>query len=187
MEKLKSIKKEYLIGVGIAIVVIGLVILSFSGTNETVIFNPSTDEEVEEELAYFYVDIKGEVNNPGVYKVTSDYRLFQVVNLAGGLTTNADTLAINLSQKIRDELAIYVPSFEDEYERIVVVDVDEGLVNINTASLAELDTLPGVGPSTAQAIIDYRTETSFSVIEDITNVPGIGEATYEDIKNSITT
>lgn len=186
MDKLKSIKKEYYLGLLILALIVIAVVLTNKEDSESILFNSSIESE-SDETQYYYVDIKGEVNNPGVYKVSSDYRLFQVVNLAGGLTTEADTLAINLSQKIRDELAIYVPAISENYDSVVVVDVEDGMININTASLTELDTLPGVGPSTAQAIIDYRNVTAFEQIEDIMNVAGIGEATYEEIRTSIIT
>ncbi|MFK5884069.1 MAG: helix-hairpin-helix domain-containing protein [Candidatus Izemoplasma sp.] len=188
MDKLKNIKKEYLIAVGVVIFIILIIVSNLSGAEETVNFDPE-DQEIDEveEVYYIYIDIKGEVNNPGVYKVSSDYRLFQVVNLAGGLTSKADTLAINLSQKIRDELAIYIPSIDDEYASIVVTDVKEGLIDINGANKELLETLPGIGPATAEAILEYRSTNIFITIEDIMNVPGIGEATYNDIKDSITT
>lgn len=187
MDKLKNIKKEYLIGIGIVAFAILILVSNMTGSKDEVTFNPEQNNEEETEEVYFiYIDIKGEVNNPGVYKVSSDYRLFQVVNLAGGLTSKADTLAINLSQKIRDELAIYIPSVDDEYQSVVVTDVKEGLIDINSASKDTLESLTGIGPATAQAIIDYRSTNTFTTIEDIMNVPGIGDATFNAIKDSIT-
>lgn len=186
MDFIKNIKREHLILIGVLVIIIVIILTSVLGNgDDTIIFNPEpVIEEVDEEY-FVYIDIKGEVNNPGVYKVNSDYRLFQVVNLAGGLTTSADTLAVNLSQKIRDGLAIYIPSVDDEYEKVVVTDVNEGMININQASQSALESLPGIGPSTALAIIEYRAENVFMVIEDIMDVPGIGEATFNDIKDSI--
>ena len=129
-----------------------------------------------------YIDIKGHVKNPGVYKVLVNYRLFQLLKLAGGTTSKADTLAINLSLKLHDQQVVYIPSYEDNYPIIseVVDDPSQGVININSASLQLLDTLPGIGPSTAQSIIDYRTEVGFfESVEDIMNVTGIGESTYK--------
>ena len=134
--------------------------------------------------------LKGEVKNPGVYKLESDARLFQVISLAGGLSNEADSLGINMSILLRDQMSIYVPSIYDNVP-IVVTPIDENpddrLIDINQAGALLFETLPGIGPSTAQNIIDYRDEYGyFDVIEDIMNVPNIGESTFENIKDLIT-
>ncbi len=134
------------------------------------------------QVSYIYVDIKGAVKTPGVYRITSNTRLFQLVEIAGGLTTDALVKNINLSQKLTDESSFYIPFFNDEESSVSETE----LININSASLAILDTLPSVGESTAQNIIDYRKNIgSFKAIEDIMNVSGIGEATFYKIKDYI--
>lgn len=187
---MKEFLKKYYIYI-IIILISGILFAVISRGEEPKdnIFEPITYSDKENEDIYIYIDIKGQILNPGVYKITKDSRLFQLLSLAGGITSNADTLAINLSLKLYDQQVIYIPSFEDDYPLIVDVIDDNipSIININSASKDLLDTLPGVGPSTAQSIIDYRTSTgSFESIEDIMNVTGIGEATFNEIKDLIT-
>lgn len=133
---------------------------------------------VNEAVSYIYVDVKGEVVNPGVYRVSNSCRVFQVIEIAGGLTDNSITDDVNLASKITDEQVIVIPSEKAE---------KSDLININTANIADLDSLPEIGYSTAQAIVEYRTANGkFSSIEDIKKVSGIGNATYEKIKDLIT-
>jgi competence protein ComEA len=142
-----------------------------------------------DEVEYIYIDIKGAVLNPGVYKFESNTRLFQAIYKAGGLLVSADENAINLSLLLNDQQVVYIPTIDDEYPSVAVIEEEQnnGLVDINTANMTELETLPGVGPANAQSIIDYREEYGvFSNIEDIMNVKGIGESTYNELKNLIT-
>lgn len=142
-----------------------------------------------EETEYIYVDLKGFVKNPGVYKLEKGSRVFQVIAKAGGYIENADKNALNLSKKLYDQEVIYIPNDMEEYPLIteVIEDESKGIIDINRASKSLLQTLPGVGPSTAQSIIDYRNEIGeFETIEDIMKVSGIGESTFEEIKESIT-
>ena len=186
---MKILKKYYPIGIIVVILII-FVVLSFDSNEDDLIFNPILDHDEVEEVKYIYVDIKGQVMNPGVYKVEEASRLFQVIGLAGGVTSDADTLAFNLSMKLRDEQVIYIPSINDEYPMITEIIENEtnGIININTASLELLDTLPGIGPSTAQSIIDYREEYGdFTNVDDLMEVPGIGETTLNEIREFIIT
>lgn len=187
---MKDLIKKYYIYISVLSIAILLIIFIPVKEEETKIeFQPSSTTNYEEEPKYIYIDIKGQVQNPGVYKLLIDSRLFQLLNLAGGTTTNADILAVNLSLKLYDQQVVYIPSFEDGYP--IITEVNDGtstkIININSASLELLDTLPGIGPSTAQSIIDYRKEVgSFNSIDEIMNVPGIGDATYNEIKDLIT-
>lgn len=187
---MKDILKKYYIYITIfIIIIIAIIFIPVREEEQVLQFEPITSNEPSNEPEYIYIDIKGEVNNPGVYKVLKESRLFQLLLLTGGTTSEADTLAINLSLKLYDQQVIYIPSFDDEYQTIIeVIDNNSlGIININSASLELLDTLPGIGPSTAQSILDYRTETGFfESIEDIMNVTGIGEATFNEIKDLIT-
>lgn len=186
---IEIIKKYYYIGIILGLVII-LVIVSINRDEDSLVFNPTTINEPIEAIKYIYVDIKGEVMNPGVYKVEDNTRLFQLISLAGGITGEADSLAFNLSLRLRDEQVVYIPSTEEEYPMIteVIENGIDGLININTASLEQLDTLPGIGPATAQNIIDYREENGdFLSIDDLVEVPGIGEATMNEIREFITT
>jgi len=147
--------------------------------------NPEEDTEVQ-----FKVDIKGEVNNPGVYEVKSDYRVIDVIQIAGGLTQVADESKINLAQKVTDEMVIVVPK-EGEDEANITVNFsneqEDGKINLNQASVEEIITLNGIGPKKAQAIVDYREENGpFQQVEDLLQVNGIGEKTLENVRDDIT-
>lgn len=140
------------------------------------------------------VDIKGEVEKPGVYEMNHDARVADVVTIAGGFTTNADEKQINLAQKVIDEMVIIVPK-EGEQLTNVLSPISNGPANgsndsekvrINSATKDEIETLNGIGPKKAQAIIDYREENGpFQTVEDLTNVSGIGEKTVENIRDSV--
>lgn len=167
------------------VIIISIIFSSFKPGTEA-IYNEEIIPTFEE-IEYIYVDLKGEVLNPGVYKITSSTRLYQLIEKAGGLTSIADPLKINLSILLKDQDVIYVPSIFDE-DIVIIEDDDTDLIDINQANKALLTTLPGIGEVTAEAIIDYRNEYGyFDQIEDIMNVPGIGESTYENIKDLITT
>ena len=158
------------------------------------------DEEVEEEEAKekFKIDIKGEVINPGVYEVEEGMIVDDAIKLAGGLKENADTMDINLSQKLTSEMVIIISSKSDGKSvssggKVSVgsitsnkVNNSNGKVSLNTASLEELMTLSGIGEAKAKNIIAYRNETPFTTIEELTNVKGIGEATFEKNKDRLT-
>ena len=140
----------------------------------------TTSQTTTEVVNYVYVDVKGEVANPGVYRVSDKCRIFQVLEIAGGLSDNADTSSVNLAQRVSDEQIIKIPK---ENEELTVT----SLININTATASELDTLPGIGYSTATNIIDYRTNNGvFKAKEEIKLVNGIGDVVYEQIKDLIT-
>jgi len=186
---LDIVKKYYLVVIGVIILCV-FIIANMSDSENEIIFDPILSEEIVEEVKFIYIDLKGEIKNPGVYKIEDSSRLFQVISLAGGTTMDADVLAFNLSLRLRDEQVIYIPSVYDEYPMITEINenAENGIVNINTASLQELDTLPGIGPTTAQSIIDYRNENgSFSNIDDLISVPGVGEATLNEIRELIIT
>ncbi len=127
------------------------------------------------------VYITGAVNTPGVYELPKDSRLEAAVKAAGGFTEGAEQASVNLAQPLTDGQQITIPGVVDTSH------VNAGRVDINTASVTELAALPGIGPTAAQAIVDYRLEHGpFQTIEDIQNVPGIGPATFDGIKDYIT-
>ncbi len=155
----------------------------------------AADQEAQAPAAVAYVDISGEVNKPGVYKVTSETRLFEVIDMAGGLTENADPDSLNRAEKVKDGEKIIVLSYDESSESknssssvpdysLTNDEVDK--VNINTADSSELQTIPGIGPAKAQSIIDYREQNGyFTTTEDIMDVTGIGQKTYASIKDYI--
>jgi competence protein ComEA len=188
--------KEYgIITAIVAVLTIAASFYYFTQPNEQPNINGNLNnvEILTEETSYMYIDIKGEVYNPGVYKVEIETRLYQLIYKAGGLTELADEAAINLSLILLDEHVIYIPSFDDEFPTLGLVKeetdpaVIDQFININTASKEELMTLPGIGESTANTIIEYRINNGlFDTTENIKDVPGIGDATFENIKTLIT-
>ncbi len=155
---------------------------------ETYSENETYSEDSTGSSAYVYVC--GRVRRAGVYSVSADSRVYEVLNLAGGVCEDADISNINQAMKIEDGQQIYVPSINEREEagpdRAGSAPADDGLVNINSADATELMTLTGIGASRAQAIIDYRNENgSFEKAEDIMNVSGIKEGMFSKIKDSI--
>lgn len=136
------------------------------------------------------VHVCGAVRSPGVVTLPAGARVQDAIELAGGATAKAELAAVNLAAKVVDGQQIVVPKRGEAPSAGVAAAAAPSagaLININTASAAELEELDGVGPATAQAIIDYRTEQGpFGAIEDIMNVPGIGDAKFAAMKDSIT-
>ncbi len=150
-----------------------------------------------------YVYITGEVKKPGVYKLSADSRLFNLIKKAGGFTKDADIVAVNLAIKLKDEMHIHIPSRKKELNKAfignkAITEVnslqsfktkakDEAVININTASLEELKTLPGVGDTIAKRIIEYRkSHGGFKDVNELLNVKGIGQKRFQKIKEKIT-
>ena len=149
------------------------------------------------------VYVCGAVRTPGVVRLPAGARVTDALELAGGPTAKAELAAVNLAAPVSDGQQILVPergaavaaapASSGSSAATGSVSVSPGgaapgaLININTASLEELDSLDGVGPSTAQKIIDYRTENGgFKTIDEIKEVPGIGDAKFAAMKDSIT-
>lgn len=182
---------------GILILAAGiLAVLLFSSRNKTQVEILEIDSEEGSEVV---VDLQGAVEKPGVYQLKADSRINDLLIMAGGLAAEADrewfSKNVNLAQKLSDGIKIYVP-FEGEvgkaqdYSGQVAGIASETFgekININLATSAELETLSGIGPATAKKIIDYRQENGpFTSAEEIMKVPGIGEKTFENIKEKIT-
>lgn len=157
-------------------------------------------EETEEEpppTAMIVVDVAGSVMMPSVVTLPEGSRVYEAIDLTGGLKGEADTTNISLAQVLSDGEKLYIPSKEEIKAGLVPhasagpaamgTGKQNGLININTADSAALQQLSGVGPSTAEKIIRYRTEEGkFNKIEDLKNVSGIGEKTFEKLKEKIT-
>lgn len=152
---------------------------------------PVREEAETREQIYVYVC--GHVNRAGVYAVSENTRMFEVISLAGGVKEDADISGINQAEKVSDGQKIYVPSAEETKQAqegagpaTAAFSKDDGLVNINTADSAALQTLTGIGASRAQAIIDYRNENgAFESIDDIKKVAGIKDGMFSRIKDQI--
>ena len=194
--------------------------LAFDSSNKeyNIVLNTkkkTNDEKIEEEEdIYYQVDIKGEVNTPGIYTVKKDSRVIDVIRLAGDLTDNADTSVLNLSKKVTDEMVIIIYSYDEvanfaltkekekqeqeaclNYSEITndacIKDeseiVSDSTISLNTATIEELMTLPGIGEAKAKAIISYREEVgAFQNIEELKEVDGIGDTLFDQIKENIT-
>ena len=163
--------------------------------------NKENVEKEQEEM--IVVHIAGEVKKPGIVKTKEGARIADIIEEAGGLTENANITNINLAYIIEDGQKITIPSknqkVEAKQEEYIQTENEQGIINeeqgisnknqvlnINRATKEELQTLQGIGESTAEKIITYRKENgNFKQIEDIKNVPGIGDAKYENIKDKI--
>lgn len=211
----------------VLLLVVGTVLIyrnfnSNDSSKENIVLNTKKEnlDEEEQEEVYYQIDIKGEVNVPGIYTVKEGSRVIDVIRLAGDLTEDADTSVLNLSKKVADEMVIIVYSYDEvtsftetlEKEKIeqeaclnqngITNDacignsedntssssvVISGKVSLNTATLEELMTLPGIGEAKALAIIQYREEVgAFQSIEELKEVSGIGDAIFDRIKENIT-
>ncbi len=199
------------------------------GNNESEEVTEDNTEENTSNSKYVYIDVKGYVSNPGVYKLKKGSIVNDVLLAAGGIKEDADTICVNLSKKVFDEMVIYVHSKEEikEMESNGKINKDDinicpnienaaftpykeesennvtennistenekkdstpnEKININTSDIDKLTTLPNIGKSKAQAIISYREKNGdFKSIEDIIKVSGIGESTFQKIKDYIT-
>ncbi|MEH2976958.1 helix-hairpin-helix domain-containing protein [Bacillus amyloliquefaciens] len=135
------------------------------------------------------IDVKGAVRNPGVYEMKAGDRVTQAIEKAGGLKKKADELNVNLAEQLQDGTIVYIPSEGEEENRpkTAAGEKENAAVNINTASLDELQAISRVGQKKAEAIIAYREENGrFQTAEDLMNVSGFGEKSFERIKTSIT-
>ena len=155
-----------------------------------------TMEERESTLpGRVFVDVQGEVMNPGVFEVDSHVRVGYLIDLAGGLTADANVRGLNQAARIHDEMMIFVPHVDDVDETMIgnydhddrAGQVDEsGLISLSTASALELQALPGIGPTLSANIIAYREEHgSFSTVDELVHVAGIGTGTLENIREFI--
>ena len=166
---------------------------------------PGAEEKISsgtEKKKLWVLYITGEVKSPGVYTLSPDIRTFDLVDAAGGLTSKADPVRINLAAPLSDGMHIHVPSAGPGGPGVPSYSLPEPSspslsspaeggapsrpVNINTATLQELERLPGVGPATARAILEYRrTRGSFSSVEDLLGVKGIGPKKLEGMRKAV--
>lgn len=215
MEKFKNNKLIYSIICIITIIICLIIYIANKNDNDTYIIENNvlnnsllkenkSEENKKEEKEIIFIHIIGEVNKPGVVEVKKGSRIKDVIEQAGGLTENADIEKVNLVYEVSDGQKINIPNKNDikenELKENNYISTENGSniiieeknkenkkVNINTATQTELETITGIGPSTASKIIKYRFENGkFKNISDIKNVSGIGEAKFNSIKDEIT-
>mgnify|MGYP003759997957 FL=1 len=160
----------------IVIIIMAVLGIKLSGKEKEVFFADysNTNEENKEQSEkdeYIFVDIDGAVFNPGVYKLIAGSRVIDAINLAGGLKEKAFTQNLNKARKLVDGEKIYIYLEGDEEAESLH---PNNLINLNTASVDVLMSLPGIGEVYANRIIDYRNKKQFSSIEEIKNIEGIG-------------
>lgn len=201
-------KHKMVLIVGAIVILAGILFLGKSGsdpqsagmsppaeTPASILEGEDTGKSYEELPEKIFVDIKGAVHAPGLYEAEENERILAMIERAGGLLPSADEKQINLAQRVSDEMVIYIPQKGEMNEDVTAVFQEsasggekQGKVNINRADPAELQNIPGIGPAKATAIIEYRDQNGpYQQPEDLMNVSGIGEKTYEKLKESITT
>ena len=189
----------------IVIILVGRGMMASSMKEKVMVTNAVNTTRVEETTTMMpqncYVDIKGEVLRPGVYEFSCESRIQEVIKKAGGFTEEADETKINLAQKITDQMQIIVPNVHSKQEdgltegnsekgsstNTSVSNSKQGTININTATLEELQTIKGIGKKKAEAILQYRKEHgAFRTKEDLLRVKGIGKKALEAIESQVT-
>ena len=189
----------------IVIILVGRGMMASPTKEKVMVTNAVNTTRVEETTTMMpqncYVDIKGEVLRPGVYEFSCESRMQDVIKKAGGFTEEADETKINLAQKITDQMQIIVPNLHSKQEGGVTEgnsekgnlsnttpsNLKQGTVNINTATLEELQTIKGIGKKKAEAILQYRKEHgAFRTKEDLLQVKGIGKKALEAIESQVT-
>ena len=162
--------------------------ISFSNHKSDRIDNEEKNGDKQDEK--IFVDVKGAVKNPGVFETTKDKRIKDLIDVAGGLLDDADTSTLNLRQKVKDQMVIYVLKHGEKPKQMSEIGTTSSssgeVININTANKEQLMKISGVGKTKAEAIIEHREKNGdFKKKEDITKVRGIGKATFEKIKDKI--
>ncbi|MCZ0717224.1 helix-hairpin-helix domain-containing protein [Aerococcus kribbianus] len=148
-----------------------------------------------------YVDIKGAVKNPSIYPIEGEMRVYDVIDLAGGLTDQADQSQVNLAQRVSDQMVVYIPKEGESVPATLTMAAsetnsddqssntakDSDLININTADVSQLEEISGIGAKKAEEIIRYREDQGpFKSVDDLENVNGIGAKTLERLRTEVT-
>lgn len=204
MIKIKDldIKSKLVIGVIVALMILTVIMyVAKSNDNKMEEIEPQNEEIVEEakEQNKIMVHVTGEVKNSGVVSLDEGSRVVDAIYSAGGETVDADLNKLNLAYVLNDGDKIYVPKKEDEQTEYITSGAGENvssstaqtsdskIININTATVEELSTLPGIGNAIAERIVAYRMQNGkFENVEDIKNVTGIGDSKFNNIKDLIT-
>ena len=177
-------KKQLKILIFFLVITLGILFYRYSSNNYKVLNNKLVDEELvdaeETSSKTIWVDIDGAVKNPGVYEIKTGSRLFELLEIAGGLREDAYTKDLNRSIMLNEEDKIYIESIDNINLKKEIMKI-----NINTASKEELMKLTGIGEAISENILQYRETNTFNKIEDIMNVDGIGDSKFNSIKENI--
>ena len=155
--------------------------------------NLNLEEKINEKESLIVVEIKGEVVNPDVYTLNEGSIIKDLIDIAGGLTTEADISNINRAKEIKNHELIIIKNINDKTTEDEVIEdsiseevIDDTLISINNSDIEQLKEIPGIGEVKAKAIISYRESNGeFRSIDELKNVDGIGEKTFEKIKDNI--
>ena len=189
-----------IIFLGIVIILLGCFFYAKKDSDEIIaedilIDNQNTIQESVKNTNTIKVHVAGCVQSQGIIELEEGSRIADAIDKVGGLTANASTKNVNLAYVLQDGEKIYIPSLAEEQiadEEIQIISSasgsnDNGKVNINKASITELQKISGIGESTAKKIIEYRnTNGKFKSIEDLKNIQGIGDKKYDSIKEEVT-
>jgi competence protein ComEA len=163
---------------------VAVLITAFPPHGQTTLIAPGPTASATARADAIYVHILGQVLSPGLYALRSGDRGVDAVAAAGGFTAQADPAALNLARPLEDGEQIVIPALGDAPAGSATAD---GRVNLNTADVAALDTLPGIGPAKAQGILDWREQNGrFASVDDLLDVPGIGASTLDRLRDLVT-
>ncbi len=192
MQNISTRMKIVIVAISIIIVAtIGIYIFKQTQENEINYYETEENLETKEKnINQITIHITGEVNNPGIVILDEGARIVDALEAAGGETQNADINKLNLAYVLDDGEKLYIPGKNEEEKEYITRgngnQTETAKVNINTAQIEELSTLPGIGEATANKIIEYRKENGkFEKIEDIKNVSGIGDSKFQNIKEML--
>lgn len=187
-----STKMKIAITAIVVIIVLTIGIYFFrQTTDDETVYYESTEQTEEAETNQITVHIAGAVNNPGIVVLEEGSRIVDALEAAGGETEEADLNKLNLAYVLSDGEKLYIPTKNEEDQEYITqgkgqMQEEENTVNINTATVEQLTTLPGIGEATASKIIEYRKENGkFKKVEDLKNVPGIGDSKFQNIKEML--
>lgn len=193
-DDLPTVRPGVRVGVGAAVVVVLLALgvtvvigMVRSGGSTEVMDAAASTSPSAAPFGQVYVHVAGAVATPGMYRLESGARLADAIAAAGGFTADADRAAVNLARTVSDGEQLVVPVVGTSPQGGTAPAAGDGLVNLNTADAAALDTLPGVGPATAARILAWREEHGrFGSVDDLLSVSGIGEKTLDELRDKVT-
>lgn len=159
-------------------------LLRFKASEDELVQEDTIEEKSEKKDELLIVHVSGSVNRAGVYQLEKDKRIIDAIEKAGGMLEEADSDALNLAEKIKDGMKIYVPK-KGEKPTTSTNLKSQSYIDLNLAEKEELMTLPGVGEKTADKIIVYREAQPFEKVEDLLKVSGFGKKKMEALKGLI--